>query len=116
MGAFIGPPLGEILIAFGVPAPFDLDAVSFPIAAGSMFYMSIASRSVAQRPLVWGEASETLTWMRGYPVILQLALMLRVMNGLEILCTTVLVLFAQEILGLNVPKYGVLLLWGAVGE
>ena len=29
MGAFIGPPLAGILIAFSVPAPFGLDAVSF---------------------------------------------------------------------------------------
>ena len=53
--------------------------------------------------------------MRGHPVILQMALMLRVMNGLEILRTTVLVLFAQEVLGLNVTQYGVLLLSGAAG-
>ena len=65
--------------------------------------------------LVWREATEALTWMRGHPVILQLALMLLVMNGLGVLCTTVLVLFAQEVLGLNVTQYGVLLLSGAAG-
>ena len=42
--------------------------------------------------------------------------MLGVMNGLGILCTTVLVLFAQEVLGLNVTQYGVLLLSGAAGD
>ena len=42
--------------------------------------------------------------------------MLGVMNGLGILCTTVLVLFAQEVLGLNVTQYWVLLLSGAAGD
>ena len=102
MGAFIGPPLAGILMAFSVPALFGLDSVSFLIAAGLVFCMSILSRSVAQRRLVWREATEALTWMREHPFILQLALMLGVMNGLGILCTTVLVLFAQKVLGLNV--------------
>ena len=65
--------------------------------------------------LVWREATEALTWVRGRPVILQLALMLWVMNGLGILCKTVWVLFAQEVLGLNVTQYGVRLLSGAAG-
>ncbi len=61
MGAFIGPSLAEISIAFSVPAPFGLDAVSFLIAAGLVFCIPILSLSVAQKRSVWHEATEALT-------------------------------------------------------
>ena len=53
--------------------------------------------------------------MRRNPLILRLAVMLGVINAVFIGGMTVLVLYAQEVLGLSAPEYGLLLTFAAVG-
>jgi MFS family permease len=57
-----------------------------------------------------------IRWMRANPVILQLAVMLGVVNGCHMAGMTILVLYAQEILGLDAIGTGILMTAGAVGS
>lgn len=115
MGSFVGPPLAGMLIAVSVPAPFLLDAATFAIAATLIWAMAIPKHSPpARRPLRM-ELAEGWAWMRGHAVIFRLALMLGLMNGAGMLVMSMLVLYAQEILGLGPVGYGLLLSAGAAG-
>lgn len=115
MGSFVGPPLAGVLIAFAVPAPFVLDAITFAGAAALVWCMAIAPRITPARRSVWEEAREGIAWLRGHRTVLQLAILLGLMNALSLMTVTVLILFSQEILGLNAAQHGLLLTAGAAG-
>ena len=115
MGAFIGPPLAGFMIAWAIPAPFVLDALSFALAAGLVFSITIPPRPARVRRSVWHEAAEGMAWIWAHRVILQLALMLGLMNALGLLVVTILVLYSQEVLGLGVTQHGLLMIAGAAG-
>lgn len=115
MGAFVGPPLAGFLIAYAVPAPFVLDAVTFGVAALLVWSMTLTPRD---RPARWSmmvEAREGITWMLRHRVILQLAVMLGLLNAFNVMALTMLTLFSQEILGLNAWQYGMLITAEAAG-
>lgn len=115
MGSFVGPPLAGLLIAYAVPAPFVLDAATFAMAAGLVACMAIAPRLQPARRSWIAEAREGIGWLLGHRVVLQLAVMLGLMNALSLMTVTVLVLFSQELLGLNAAGHGLLLTAGAAG-
>lgn len=115
MGSFVGPPLAGLLIAFAVPAPFALDALSFVLAAGLVWCMALTPRAAPVRRSVWVEAQEGISWLRGHRTILQLAVILGLMNALSLMTITVLILYSQEILGLGAAGHGLLLTAGAAG-
>ena len=115
MGSFVGPPLAGLLIAYAVPAPFALDAASFALAAGLVWFMVVTPRAPRIRRSAWAEAREGITWLRDHKTILQLAILLGLMNALAIMTVTILVLFSQEILGLSAAGHGLLLTAGAAG-
>lgn len=115
MGSFVGPPLAGLLIALAVPAPFVLDALTFAIAAALVWAMAIPARPAPVRRSLRVEMAEGWTWMRSHPLILRLAIMLGLMNGANIMVITIMVLFAQETLGLNAAGYGILMTCGAAG-
>ena len=115
MGSFVGPPLAGFLIAWAIPAPFALDAITFALAAWIVWSMTLPKRDKPVRRSAWVEAKEGAVWMKGHPIILQLAIMLGILNGLHMATLTVLVLFSQEILGLSAAGHGLLLTAGAAG-
>ncbi|MBT8459413.1 MAG: MFS transporter [Boseongicola sp.] len=115
MGSFVGPPLAGVLIAYAVPAPFALDAVTFALAAWLVWAIAIPPRNVPPRRKILAEVVEGWSWMRGHPTILRLALMLGLINALSMMSLTILVLFSQDILGLGAVGHGVLLTAGAAG-
>lgn len=116
MSSFVGPPLAGVLIALAVPAPFLVEAIALAVAIWMVWCISLPRRAqVAPRQHALREAREAWIWMRAHPVILRLAVMLGLMNAAHLLALTVLVLFAQDILGMNAAEYGVLLTAGAVG-
>jgi MFS family permease len=115
MGAFVGPPLAGLLIAYAVPAPFALDALSFALAAGLVWCMAVTPRAARVQRSAWAEAREGIVWLRGHRTILQLAIILGLMNALALMTITILVLFSQEILGLSAAGHGLLLTAGAAG-
>lgn len=115
MGEFIGPPLAGVLIAMGIAVPFGFDAASFAIAALLIWCVVLPPRA-PQTPAPFKAALlEGIAWMRANPVILQLALMLGAVNASHMAGLTVLVLYAQEVLGLTAVGTGFLMTAGAVG-
>lgn len=115
MGHFIGPPLAGVLIALALPLPFFLDAASFAIAAILVGGLTIKARAARVQRSPMAEAREAWVWMRAHPVVLQLALMLGLLNGLSIMGMTLVVLVSQEILGLDAAAHGLLLTAAACG-
>ena len=117
MGSFVGPPLAGFLIAYAVPAPFLLDAVTFAGAAALVWCMRLSptSAKVAPRRSWMVEAGDGIHWLWGHSEILQLAIMLGCMNAMGIMALTILPLFGQELLGLNAAQYGLLITAEAAG-
>ncbi len=104
MNVFVGPPLGGLLVAFAVALPFGLNAALLATAALLVFSLvgSFKARGADESTSTgWrAEAAEGFRWLWGHRLLRTLALMLAALNLLSALSTTLLVLFAQEILGL----------------
>ncbi|MGY9049892.1 hypothetical protein P775_10255 [Puniceibacterium antarcticum] len=115
MGSFVGPPLAGVLIALAVPAPFALDAVTFGIAAWLVWCIAIPRRAVRPARRIWPEVVEGWSWMRTQPTIFRLAIMLGLINAISTMAVTMLILFSQEIMGLDAVGHGILLTAGAAG-
>lgn len=115
VGRFVGPPLAGFLIAFALPAPFLLDAVAFGFAAFLVWCIALPPRIAPPRRSWRVETMEGLRWLWERPVLRRLALSLGVINGLASLAATILVLVAQERLGLSATGFGLLLTAGAAG-
>lgn len=115
MGSFIGPPLAGLLIAYAVPAPFALDAVTFAVAAWVVWLIVVPPRVKPVKRSMGVEVLEGFRWLVKHPKLMRLALMLGVSNMLAVMALTVLVLFSQEILGLSGIGHGFLLTAGAAG-
>ncbi|MEJ6707601.1 MAG: MFS transporter [Amylibacter sp.] len=115
MGSFIGPPLAGFLIAYAVPAPFALDAITFALAAWVVWLITVPPRRApVKRPFI-AEAKEGFSRLWQHPKLLRLAIMLGVSNMLAIMALTILVLFSHEILHLSGFGHGLLLTAGAAG-
>ncbi|MEM8576817.1 MAG: MFS transporter [Pseudomonadota bacterium] len=115
MGQFVGPPLAGLLIALAVPAPFLVDAAAFAVAASLVWCITLPPRLAPPRRRWQTELREGLAWLWARPVLRRLALSLGAINALYAMGTTVLVLLAQERLGLGAAGYGWLLTAGAAG-
>ena len=115
MGSFVGPPVAGLLIAFAVPAPFALDAVTFGVAALLVWCIAIPRRANPPRRELRREVAEGWNWMRANPTIFRLAVMLGFINGISVMAMTILILFSQEVLGLTAAGHGVLMAVGAAG-
>lgn len=115
MGSFVGPPLAGVLIALAVPAPFLLDGLTFGVAAWLVWRMALPTREVPARRAMRVELAEGWQWMRSHPMVLRLAITLGVMNAVSMMALAMLVLVAQERLGLGPLGHGILLTAGAAG-
>jgi MFS family permease len=116
MGQFIGPPLAGFLIALAVPIPFAVNAATFAIAAWFLYLVALAPRTKITLPDgFFAQMKEGITWMKGNPLILRLAIVLGGLNFLTMMSATILVLLSQEIMGLNAAGFGILLTAGALG-
>ncbi len=116
MGQFVGPPLAGLLIAYAVPLPFAVDAVTFAIAAWCVWLITMPARTAVKLPNgFWQQMREGMAWIYAHKLILRLAIMLGVLNMMHMVAFTVLVLFSQEILELGPAGYGTLLTAGAAG-
>lgn len=115
----VGPPLGGALFALARAVPFVVDAVSF--AASSALLAAIPGRFASQRPAVApptslrAEIAQGVRWLLGHRLVRTIV----VMDGATNLALTagdaILVLFAQQRLGLGSVGYGLLLAGYAVG-
>lgn len=116
MGEFIGPPLAGVLIAMGVAVPFGFDAATFAIAALLIWLLVLPPRAPQTLVPFWESLLQGIRWMRANPVILRLAIMLGIVNACHMAGLTILVLYAQDVLGLTALGTGLLMTAGAVGS
>ncbi len=124
--SFVGPPLGGFLVAAAVSVPFWLDAASYLGAAALVAGISgsFRARSLigpesdpSKSPTtIRSEISEGIMWLRGNKVLRTLALLLGLMNLWFMAGFSVLVLFAEDILGLDEVGFGLLATAMAAGS
>jgi MFS family permease len=117
-----GPPAGGFLFSVAAWVPFAVDAVSF--AAGSALVAAIRGRfgrggedpgPGRRRTTLRAEIAEGLRWLVAHRVLRATAAMVAVVNLLASGGGAVLVLFAQEKLGLDAVGFGLLSSGSAVG-
>jgi MFS family permease len=125
---FIGPPLGGFLFAAAAATPFLLDAGSFIGAAILVALIPGTFRVVqprtetdgspteAVRQRIRTDIAEGLRWLWGHRLLRSIAMALGVTNLLNAAGMGVMVLLAQDELGLGSAGYGVLLTAGAIGS
>ncbi|MEM7321844.1 MAG: MFS transporter [Actinomycetota bacterium] len=121
--AFVGPPLGAILLVWLFALPFFVDAATFAVAAGLISLMSVRSReatggTVSADPERAGwraEIKEGFLWLWHHPFLRSLAIILGLLNLLGAVAATTLVLFAQEELSTTPAQFAALSIGGAVG-
>ena len=117
----IGPPLGGLLFAATPALPLLLSAGTYVLGAGLLiglrgdYRASLTDRDAASSTSLLREIREGLTWLQRHALLRTLALTLGVMNLTNVAYAAVLVLFAQERLGLGATGYGLLLAAEAVG-
>jgi MFS family permease len=114
---FAGPPLGGALFAVAAALPFLVDAGTFAASAAMLLALRGRFRvAPAEGPAgktIAAEIAEGIAWLLRHRLLLVLAIMLGAGNLTFSATFSVLVLFAQDVLGLGSVGYGVLLTAGA---
>ena len=115
---FAGPPLGGLLFALGVAVPV-LAAGSLYAAAG-FFFLTLPRRGVVNalpspRRSVFREATDGARWLRGHRLLRGLGAVGGLASVAYMMPFSVLVLFAQQSLGLGPAGYGLILAVSALG-
>jgi MFS family permease len=117
---FAGPPLGGILFAALVWAPFSVDATSFMLA--SLLVLTVRGRfreprdADLPRTRLVSEIGEGVRWLWRHPVLRAFCGMLGVWNFASNLTDGILVLWALEVLHLDARGFGFLTLGFAGGS
>ena len=116
---FAGPPLGGLLFAAAASAPFFLDAGSFLFAAVAVLALGGTSRPsavAAGTTPIRVAVREGLHWLAAHRLLRSLAVVVSVWHLVWAAGNAILVLYAQELLGLGSAGFGILLAAGAVGS
>ncbi|MGH8928705.1 MAG: MFS transporter [Acidimicrobiia bacterium] len=121
MNSFVGPPLGGFLLAIAFSLPFFVDAGTFAVSAAMLgllagsFRPSIAIGTEQRSKSFLVELKEGFRWLWSHSLLRTLAIALGLANALSNMTFATLVLFAQEILGLDATGYGLLASGAAAG-
>lgn len=119
--SFVGPPLGGFLLALAFSVPFFVDAGSFAIAAGLVFFIAgnfraEGSGSRSRGKISWRrEIADGVRWLWRHPLLRPMAIILGIMNGVTMMAFATFVLFAQEILDVDATTFGILGTGAALG-
>ena len=106
MNNFVGPPLGGILLAVALALPFFVNAGLLAVSAALVFalvgtFSPGGSETTPRGRLNFRtEIGEGFRWLWSHRLIRSLAILLGLLNLLSNVAFAILVLFAQEILGL----------------
>lgn len=115
---FIGPPLGGLLFAAAMALPLAATAGAY--AAAAFLFLGLAGsfrpgRRPGPRSSLHRDVVEGATWLARHPLLRSFA----VIGGLAsigyMMPFSILVLFAQDVLGLGSAGYGILLSVSALG-
>jgi predicted MFS family arabinose efflux permease len=114
---FVGPAIGGLLFVAAPPLPFTVDAISYLVSAALVLSIrpGRSATSDASATGLLRQMAEGLQWLWGSQVLRVLCLLLALVNGTFAAVSGILVLYAQEILGLGERGYGVLLSVIALG-
>jgi MFS family permease len=113
---FVGPPLGGLLFAVAAAVPFGFDAVTF--GASALLILGIGGRFRAhrdERTTVAADIKEGLSFLWRQRTIRAFAIGAATINLAYTAAAAVLVLYAQDILGLGDVGYGLLHAGAAIG-
>lgn len=113
----VGPPIGAALFAIAAVAAFATGAASFALAAAVFAALPLPRRGTVarRRGAMRHEIHEGMRWFWRHRVVRATALMAAGINLFAAAVLGVLVLVAQERLGLDDTGYGLLLSAAAVG-
>ena len=120
MGSFVGPPLAGILLAIAFSIPFFLDAGTFAVAAALVFAIGGRFRPRKDGPeqvqtRFRDQLKEGVAWLWGHRLFRPMAISLGVLNATSMMALATFVLFAQEVLGLDATRFGLLTTGVAAG-
>jgi hypothetical protein len=107
------PPLGGLLFAAAAAVPFLLDAGSF--AAAAILIAAIPGRFRVERPAgapqatLRADIAEGVRWLASHQLLRLLGVAIGLMNLTLSAASAILVLYAQERLGLGAAGYGLLI-------
>lgn len=114
---FVGPPLGSALFVVAAAAPFAVDAASFALSGLLLATIPGRYRSAPRfRAPMRTEIAEGLRWLWNHQVIRSFAIGAAVLNVTFTAGMSLLVLFAQDELGIGEGGFGLLLAGMAVGS
>ncbi|MEZ5297075.1 MAG: MFS transporter [Ilumatobacteraceae bacterium] len=119
MNLFVGPPLGSLLILVAFSLPFFVDSATFFVAAAMVFLIPgsfRAEREPDEQPQSFRqELGEGVRWLMGHSLLRPMAIILGLMNGASMITGSVMVLFAQEVLGIGPFLFTVMFFGMAIG-
>jgi len=115
---FIGPPLGSALFVAAAAVPFGIDAATFAVSALFLATLPGSYRAAipTERKTLRHEIADGLRWLWGHRVIRSFALGAAGLNITFTAAASLLVLFAQDELGIGDAGFGLLLAAMAVGS
>jgi MFS family permease len=114
---FIGPPLGGLLAGAAIASAFVFDAATFAAAAILVAAIRGTFRppETHQRTTVLRGIRDGLEWLWHHRQLRTLALLLGALTCLATAGEAILVLYAQQVLGLTELGYGILISAAAAG-
>jgi MFS family permease len=116
---FIGPPLGALLLVGAFAVPFFVDAATFAI--GAVLIALIPRSTTPPRPrddatTSWrADLREGFGWLWRHDLLRTMAIVLGLMNMLDMMATSSFVLFGQEVLDTSATEFALLGTGGAIG-
>jgi MFS family permease len=112
----VGPPIGAFLFVVGRGLPFATNAVCFALGAVLVSRIVTTARDeLPARSSLRTEMSEGIRWLLGHPPMRTLALTIFTFNVTFGAAWSVLVLYANERLGIGAVGFGLLTTAAAVG-
>jgi MFS family permease len=117
---FVGPPLAGVLLTVALALPFFINAGLMAVAAALIFALTGTFTPQGQTTsgkIAWkAEIGEGFRWLWNHRLLRALAILLGAMNMLSMMAFVIMVLYAQEILGLFEGwQFGALLTGTATG-
>ena len=116
---FIGPPLGSFIIGVAIFLPFWFDAASFFIAVALIASISGSFKAVPDKPKeklnFRADIKEGFNWLWNHTFFRNLAIILGLLNFTGTLVAATYILFAQEVLKVDVRIFAFLGISGAIG-
>jgi len=115
--AFLGPPVGAVLLAAAAGLPFLVDGASFLAAALLVGWIAGRFRSTRLEPstTLRADIGEGLRWLWRHTVLRTLAMMAGVTNLLATAILAIFVLYVQDVVGLGDVGFGLVMALAGAG-